>query len=177
MEKKEAQDIICVVEHAAYRYLSKKGDRIVYAADELYIKAGQAIPDEESYGGYPQLENGVGMLRLLFTEFDEALKAYNGERAVSPFTVATGAAAAPFIRQLVDKLAVKCDNLEGNVIAVENRFFGGGVDVSGLITGRDLTDALRSEPHHRRVLIPENMLRYDGAVFLDDIAPAEVEKG
>lgn len=174
--KKEAQEIIGIVARAAGKNFAQSGDYLFYAADELYIRAGEPIPPAESYGGYPQLENGVGMLRLLFAEFEEALKSYGGEKAASPFTVATGAAAAPFIGGLIDKLAAKCDNLNGSVLAVENRFFGGGVDVSGLVVGRDLIDALKASPHARRVLIPENMLRHDGEVFLDDITPAEVER-
>jgi len=149
----------------------------VYPADELYIKANRPIPPEDFYGGFPQLENGVGMVALLQSEFSDALAELPaGLPAPPPFSLATGIAAEKFIKNLVDELRLKCDNLNCSVYAIENRFFGESVTVAGLVTGGDLIGQLRGRQLGGRLLIPRSMLRHEGDLFLDGVTPAQVEE-
>ncbi|MGI5935918.1 MAG: DUF512 domain-containing protein [Oscillospiraceae bacterium] len=157
--------------------LEKYGSRIFYCADELYLKAGMPIPGDEYYEGWPQLENGVGMLRLLETEFLGELKlADPGYGSGRPFSIATGVAAAPFIHKLLMTAAEKCYKLQGKVYAVVNDFFGHSIDVAGLVTGGDLIAQLRGADLGERLLIPQNMLRHGEGVFLDDVTLEDVER-
>ena len=156
--------------------LRTRGNRVFFCADELYIKAGRPLPPEEYYEGYPQIENGVGMLRSLQSEFADALETAAPDAPCAPFAVATGVIAAPFITELVEAAAKKCENVNGAVYAIKNEFFGTTIDVSGLVTGSDLIGQLTGKPLGKRLLIPENMLRHGGDVFLDDITVADAEK-
>lgn len=150
------------------RCLREKGERIFYCADELYLKAGLPLPEDGFYADYAQLENGVGMLRSLEAEFALALRLSDGADGV-PFSIACGAAAAPFIENLVCTAREKYDNIKGTVYPVYNDFFGRSVTVSGLVTGGDLVAQLRGKQLGARLLIPLNMLRREELDFLDDM--------
>ena len=113
------------------------------------------------------------MLPLFMEEFRLALPDYEG-RSARPFTIATGAAAAPSLALLLDEAAAKCDNLNGKVVEIRNDFFGHRVSVAGLITGQDLIAQLKGCDLGERVLISANMLRDGGDVFLDDYTPQQV---
>lgn len=177
VEREDARAILALVSEFADHNFYFKKSRVVYAADELYLTAGLPLPDESQYEGYPQIENGVGMLTSLRTEFEFELERLDPASVPDgEFALATGAAAAPMLQNLVDELQNKCHNVHGTVYTIENRFFGSRVTVAGLITGRDLTGQLLSKPLPDRLLISASMLRYDGAVFLDDMTPAEAEK-
>jgi NifB/MoaA-like Fe-S oxidoreductase len=170
-----ARETIAQVEAFSQICLKRYGSRIFFCADELYIKAKLDLPEDDFYEGYPQLENGVGMMRLLITEFEQALE--GGIVADgAEFTVATGASAAAFIEKLLYTAREKCDTIRGNVCAVENTFFGGGVDVSGLVTGGDILRALDGKKLGKRLLIPRNMLRRGEDVFLDDVTALELSQ-
>ena len=172
-----AREIITIVDSFGEENLELRDDRVVYAADELYIKAGIPLPEDEYYGSYPQLDNGVGLMTLLRFEFLSALRFCDIPEKVEPFTIATGVSAAPFMRKLIDELAKKCDNIEGcEVFAVKNEFFGETVDVAGLVTGGDLIKTLSGKPLAKRLLIPDVMLRHGENVFLDDISVFDVEE-
>lgn len=147
------------------------GSRIFFCSDELYLKAGRPVPEDEYYEGYPQLENGVGLLRLLETEFTEALSASPEARGGRPFSIATGLAAAPFLTRLTALAGAG-----GQVYGVPNDFFGHTVDVAGLVTGQDILKHLRGKPLGDRLLIPITMLRHGEGVFLDDLTPADLER-
>ncbi len=167
-----AASVVDMVEAFAEKCLREHGTRLFWCSDEFYLQAGRDIPADEYFEDYTQLENGVGMLRLLRTEFDSALKLQE-EKSVTPFSTACGVAAAPFIRQIVDKAAGKC-HTEGRVYPIVNRFFGETITVSGLITGHDLMDQLAGKDLGQRLLIPVNMLRHGQDVFLDDVTLAQV---
>ena len=171
--QKGAGNILDIVEPFAAECLEKHGTRLVWCGDELYLKAGRALPDSEYYEDFTQFENGIGMLPLFCEEFRLALPDYAGHTA-QPFTIATGKAAGPSIAKLIDEAKIVCDNLHGNVVEIRNDFFGHGVSVAGLITGQDLVAQLRDKDLGARVLISANMLRDGGDVFLDDMTPAEV---
>jgi NifB/MoaA-like Fe-S oxidoreductase len=171
-----AAETIDRVEKFAAKCLETRGSRIFFCSDELYLKAGRPVPSDEYYEEYSQLENGVGMLRLLETEFMDALENTKPDAGRQfPFAIATGVSAAPLINKLLQTAAQKCGKIIGKVYAIQNDFFGHSIDVAGLITGGDLTAQLMGQNLGKRVLIPHTMLRHGEGVFLDDITLKEAE--
>jgi len=150
------------------RCLEKYGTRIFWCGDEMYLKAGRALPEDEFYEEHTQLENGVGMLRLMETEFRSALKLSDGVDAV-PFSIATGTAAAPFFEGLLQKAKAQYPDLNGRVYAIQNDFFGHSITVAGLITGQDLIRQLRGKDLGQRLFVSQNMLRRAEMDFLDNV--------
>jgi putative radical SAM enzyme (TIGR03279 family) len=155
--------------------LKKYGSRIFFCADELYLKAGLDLPSDEFYEDYPQLENGVGMLRLLTTEFEEALP-HMKEAAAEPFSIATGCAASELFTKLLNLAQEKCANINATVYTIRNEFFGELIDVAGLLTGGDLISQLKGRALGTRLLIARNMLRHGENVFLDNVTLEEVSQ-
>lgn len=153
----------------------KFGSKIFYCADELYIKARKDLPDNEYYEDYPQLENGVGMMRLLITEFEEAVIDKTAT-LLEPFSIATGCAASKYLENILYTAGNKCDKIKGRVYAISNDYFGDSVDVAGLVTGGDIIAQLKGKDLGRRLLIPQNMLRHGEGVFLDNITLCEVSE-
>ena len=155
--------------------LGANGRRIVYASDELYLLAGLPLPEDEAYEGYPQYENGVGMLRYLMNEFYDALEdaEYDGDARF--LTIATGTAAAPFLEKMMRDLEAKFPAVHCQVIPVLNDFYGHTVTVAGLLTGQDLLAQLRGRELGSAVLLSETCLRHDD-VFLDDMTREELEE-
>ena len=137
-------------------------------SDEWYLKAGRRIPPTEFYEDFDQLENGVGMLRSLGDDFLAALDTVDVPEEFSSFTIATGTAAAPFLTGLVQQAQARFPDLRGEVVAIDNDFFGHTIDVAGLLTGQDISAQLQKRPLGDRVLIPLHMLRHGETVFLDD---------
>ena len=156
--------------------LKKHGSRIFFPSDELFLKAERPIPEDEYYEDYAQLENGVGLLRLLQEEFRSALENEDVKSDGIPFSIATGASAAPFLEKLLMTAKQKYDNINGRVFPVINDFFGHTIDVAGLVTGRDLIAQLTGKDLGARLLIPQVMLRDGEGVFLDDVTVTEIEK-
>ena len=176
VEKDEACAVIDRVEAFGEKCLQEYGSRMFFCSDELYIRAQRPLPDEDWYEGYVQIENGVGMLRSLITEFESGLKLEEeAEESATAFTIATGVSARPFLQDLADQLREKL-GVTGQVIAIENDFFGHTIDVAGLITGGDLIAQLKGRDLGQRLLIPVNMLRHGGDVFLDDLHVGDVER-
>ena len=155
--------------------LRRHGTRIFFCGDELYLLAGRELPPDEFYEEHTQLENGVGMLRLLETEFKSALK-LSDEPDGLPFSIATGVSAAPYFQRLLELAKEKYPRLDGRVYAIVNDFFGHSINVSGLITGQDLVAQLKGKPLGRRLLISQNMLRRQEMDFLDDVTLAQASK-
>lgn len=166
------------VEAFAQEHWNRKGTRLVWCSDEFYLMAGRNLPDEEYFEEFTQLDNGVGMLRLLTEEFRRALKLMQPEELAqaAPFSVATGVSAAPFLEQLIALAGQNCDGIQGKVYPIRNQFFGESITVAGLVTGGDLINQLRGKWLGQRLLIPANMLRAGERVFLDDITLDEVER-
>ena len=167
--------VVDLVEGYGDRCRVETGTTIFWCSDEFYLQAGRPIPPDEYYEDYTQLENGVGMLRLLRTEFDAAFGLADEVPQVSPFSTACGTAAAPWIREIVDRAAEKC-HTKGTVYPILNDFFGHSVNVSGLVTGGDLIGQLRGRDLGERLLLPVNMLRHGEDVFLDDVTLADVQR-
>lgn len=175
VDRETAGQVIDQVDAFGKICLERHGSRMFFCSDELYLRAGRELPGEEYYEDYVQIENGVGMLRSLITEFEAGLKLEDGAVEASPYTIATGAGARPFLQELADKAREKT-GVDGQVIAIANDFFGHSIDVAGLITGQDLIAQLEGKPLGQRLLIPVNMLRHGGDVFLDDLHVSDVER-
>ena len=152
--------------------LEKFGTRIFFCSDEMYICAGRELPDDEFYEEHTQLENGVGMIRLLEAEFKSALMLSDTPDGV-PFTIACGVSVAPYFEKLICMAKEKYDNINGRVYAVENDFFGHSINVTGLITGQDLINQLKGRELGERLFISQNMLRREELDFLDDVTLEE----
>ena len=134
------------------------------------------MPEQERYDGYLQLENGVGMLRLLEDEFQQAYEEAKGDGREREVSVATGVLAYPYIRKMAEKLRSKYPKTKIHIYPIQNDFFGKMITVSGLITGRDLIAQLRGRELGERLLLPCNMFRSGEEVFLDDVTLSEVEE-
>ena len=173
-DRESAAETIDRVEAYAAECLSKLGSRVFWCSDELYLKAGREVPEDEYYEEYSQLENGVGLMRLLETEFMAALRLAEPDEGMGGrFTIATGVAAAPLLEKLLQTAHKKCGKIDGQVCAIVNDFFGHTIDVAGLVTGGDLIAQLRGKNLGERVLIPHTMLRHGEGVFLDDVTLEE----
>ena len=179
--KEDAIEVIEEVERIADRFFEKHGTRLVFLSDEFYIKAGRPIPDSEHYEGYPQLENGVGMIRSMNDDIDDEIDWLKESHDV-PFdvtrrvSVATGKASFDFISQTVEKIENIWYNIDCKVYAIRNDFYGEEVTVSGLITGGDLIGQLKGQDLGDLILIPRNCLRHEGDRFLDDVTLEEEEE-
>ncbi len=170
-----ANEMLDIVESFAEKCLEKHGTRLAWCGDEVYLKAGRPLPDASYYEDFTQFENGIGMLPLFSEEFRLALPDYAGQTP-RPFCIATGKAACQMMDTLIDEARKVCDNLSGNVYAIENVFFGSGVTVAGLITAQDLLEQLQGKELGERVLVSANMLRDGGDVFLDDLTLSDVSE-
>ena len=173
--KEQAAALIDQVEGFAAAFLAGHGTRLAWCSDEFYLIAGRPLPEKAYYEELNQLENGVGMLRLLLHQAQLALED-EGETEAPPFAIATGLSAAPFVQEIIDKVRKKCGNIKGTVYPIVNRFFGETITVSGLITGADLLEQLRGRELGQRLLIPDNMLRAGERVFLDDVTVEQLEE-
>lgn len=148
---------------------AKYGVGLVYPADEWLLMAGRDIPGIEYYDDLNQLENGVGMLALTRDEFDGELAGIVPTQKEIEYTIVTGEMAAPGIRALVVKAKAKAPGLRCDVIAIRNDFFGGNVAVSGLVVAADIRAQIKKGAIRGAALIPPNMLRREGDMFLDSV--------
>lgn len=169
----EAGEVIDTIDKFGEKCLKKFGTRLFFSSDELYIEAGRELPGEDYYEGYPQIENGVGMIRSMDGEFTDELDFLDEYDLEKPrkVSVATGAAAYDFIKSLADRLCEQVPTLECHVYKILNDFFGHNITVAGLLTGKDLANQLKGKDLGDRLLIPRVTLRSEGDVFLDDTTP------
>lgn len=158
------------------RLYEEYGLHFIHASDEWYLTAERELPPEENYDGYLQLENGVGMLRLLESEVQEAMKNLSGDERKLEVSFATGQLAYPFIRRYADQVEKCYPYVKIHGYCVENRFFGEKITVSGLLTGQDIMEQLQGRPLGEYLLLPCNLLRSGENVFLDDVTVEQVEK-
>ena len=175
-DKESCRETLELINTLGDENLKTLGHRIFFASDEFYLGAELPLPDEDYYEGYMQLDNGVGSLRSHREEFFGALEDEDAFECEKTVTVATGKAASAHITELCNAAQEKFAPLKINVVTVENRFFGENITVSGLIVGRDLIDALKGLELGEKVLIPKNMLRSDGDLFLDNVSIESAEK-
>ena len=178
--KDEAGEVIDMINSVGDAHKEKHGTRLFYAADEFYLKANRPIPDADYYEDYPQIENGVGMLRSFSDEFGMAFediaefsKKIRPARSVS---LVTGTASYPMMVSLKEKLETLCPEITLNIYKIINNFFGESITVSGLLTGKDICEQLAGKPLGEELLIPENALRHGEDVFLCGMTTCEMSE-
>lgn len=177
--KEDAQDVLRIIHGWQDKIYPEYGTHFVHASDEWYILAEEELPQEEQYDGYLQLENGVGMLRLLLDEFAEAMEEdrINGRQVrAKHITLATGRLAYRFIKQMAKQMEERYEGLQIDVIAIRNDFFGEMITVSGLLTGQDIMAQLKDRDLGEKLLLPQNVLKSGEPVFLDDYTLDDIEK-
>lgn len=173
--KEDAREVLSVIHRWQEKIYQEHGIHMIHAGDEWYVLAEEEVPEEARYDGYLQLENGVGMMRLLFNEVQEALSAVTGDERQREISLATGRLMYPYIGKILEEIRKKFPNITTHLYAIRNDFFGERITVSGLITGQDLTGQLKGQPLGERLLLPCNMLKIGEPVFLDDFTLEEVE--
>ncbi|MGN1139224.1 MAG: DUF512 domain-containing protein [Ruminococcus sp.] len=175
--KETASQTLDIIEEYGNQFKEKYGRRIVYAADEFYIKAQRDIPNPDYYEGYPALENGVGLIALLKEEVEFALEDYETDSSLNhTVTVACGECTYEHLKNTLSLINKKFPNIKINVCKIKNNFFGGEIDVTGLVTGQDLIAQLKDKNLGDKLIIPSCMLRFEGDIFLDDTSLDDVEK-
>ena len=179
----DAVKVIDQIEAWQKRIYPQYGIHFIHASDEWYILAGREFPEEDRYDGYLQLENGVGMMRLLREETMEALQDLADECSSDAETgvcrevsIATGKLAAPLLRELCVEIQKQYPQVKGHIYEIENQFFGERITVSGLITGADLKEQLKDKSLGEELLLPCSMMRSGEEIFLDDVTVDELEK-
>ena len=174
--KEDAKEVLRIIHEWQDKLYPEYGLHFIHASDEWYILAEEELPEEESYDGYLQLENGVGMLRLLMNEFEEGMKQITREVKPTEVSLVTGRLAFPYINKMAEQMMEKYPQLKIHVYAIRNDFFGEMITVSGLLTGQDILAQLKDKELGERVLLPQNVLKSGEAVFLDDVTLEEFEK-
>lgn len=173
--KEDAKAVLKTIRSWQEKLYPQCGLHFIHASDEWYILAEEELPSEETYDGYLQLENGVGMLRLLYDEFTEALEEVEGDACERELSLATGYLAYPHIKRLAGLMQEKFPRTRVHVYPIRNDFFGEMITVSGLVTAQDVMAQLKGRQLGERLLIPCNMLKADEDVFLDDFSVTDVE--
>ena len=174
----EAGAVIDLINEFGDIHKEKHGTRLFYAADEFYLKSGRAIPDADYYEDYPQIENGVGMLRSFVDEFgmglEDAIEFYKNADKKRSVSIATGVASYPTIAALVAKIKHLYPEMQINIYQIINNFFGESITVSGLLTGKDILEQLSGKELSGELLIPANALRHGEDTFLCDMTVREL---
>lgn len=178
--KEDAVKVLETIHKWQEKLYPEYGLHFIHASDEWYILAGEELPEADNYDGYIQYENGVGMLRMLMDEVEDALTIAekkgvlpcNVEREIS---MATGKLAYPYIQKFAEQVMELCTGLNVHVYAITNEFFGEMITVSGLITGQDIIKQLKEQPLGEVLYLPENILRSGEEVFLDDLTIGDVQ--
>ena len=173
--KEDACEVLDLIHGWQEKLYKEWGNHFIHAGDEWYILAERPIPEEKTYDGYLQLENGVGMVRLLDEEVAQTLAGMTGDDRKIHRTIATGELAAPFLRKHVESVRKKYPNVDIQVLAIKNEFFGGKITVAGLITGTDLISQLKGKDLGDRLLLTNHMLKSGEPVFLDDVTVDDVQ--
>ncbi|MDO8885304.1 DUF512 domain-containing protein [Candidatus Oleimmundimicrobium sp.] len=169
----EAGSLIEEIEVFQKKFLKTRNLSRVFLADEFYLMSGKTLPDKEHYGDFPQIENGIGLARLFLSDFEEALA--KRANALKPLTgtVLTGEMPESILKEAFAKL--KKFNIYLKVKKVPNKFFGGEVNVTGLVTGSDILNTAKDEDFEAPLFLPDIMLN-EGKLFLDDINLNELEQ-
>ena len=175
----EAAEVIDMIDSVANEQLQQHGSRQFFAADEFYLKSGRPLPDAEYYEDYPQIENGVGMLRSFSDEFGMATE--DAEYMISSVTeprhvtVVTGVASYDMLSGFAAKISAMCPHLTVNVVKIINKFFGESITVSGLLTGKDIYEQLEGVTLGDELIIPESALRKEEQDFLCGMTLLELQ--
>ncbi|NLL01373.1 MAG: DUF512 domain-containing protein [Clostridiales bacterium] len=172
----DAREVIDTIHRWQSIFLTHYQTRFIFGGDEWYIKAGLPIPDEDSYEGYPQIENGVGMLRSFTDEFHTYLDNFSGDDRTKQLSIATGVLASPYLSEMSKALMDKFPNIKIHIYTIENDFFGKNITVAGLLTGGDLTSQLKNKELGESLLLPDALLRHGENILLDDVTVDDIER-
>jgi len=173
--KEDACEVIDVIEAWQKKLYEKHHLHFIHASDEWYILAEREVPEESRYDGYIQLENGVGMLRLLYEEVMDALDGAKDDGNEEELSIATGYLPYPYLKQLLDRLTAVYKGRTVHLYPIRNDFFGESITVAGLITGQDLIAQLKGKKLGARLLLPAVMFKSGEEVFLDDVTKTQAE--
>lgn len=168
-DKEDACEVIDIIEHFQKKAYEKHGIHFVQASDEWYINAGRDFPEADRYDGFVQLENGVGMVRLMKEEFEQEFGAVQGDDREYEVSIVTGVLVYDSIKILVDRMKEKFPNVKIHLYKIINDFFGHRITVTGLLTGGDMIKQLKGKPLGQRLILPSNTLMADEPKFLDDV--------
>lgn len=174
--KEDAKKVLEVIRRWQEKFYREYGLHFIHAGDEWYLLAEEEVPGEEQYDGYLQLENGVGMLRLLLNEFEEGYAKLETAAVQGEISIATGKLAYPYIRRMAERMEEKYPGLCIHVYQIRNDFFGEKITVSGLITGQDIISQLKGKNLGSCLLLPCSMMKADEDVFLDDYTVKDVSE-
>jgi putative radical SAM enzyme (TIGR03279 family) len=174
--KETSEELLSLIEKAQNKFLNNMGTRFVFASDEFYAMTNRILPSYDEYEGFPQLENGVGLMKSFEYEVDKELENIKEKKILNKkYIIATGTLANRFMNKIKDKVKEKFKGLRLDVIPIDNNFFGKTITVSGLITGQDIIEQLRDFKDIDGIIIPKSMLRQDSDVFLDDLTVKDIE--
>ena len=173
--KEDACQVIDLIEEWQKKLYEKHKLHFIHASDEWYILAERELPEESRYDGYIQLENGVGMIRLLYEEFMDALGEKEDDGKTEELSIATGFLPYPYLKRLLDRMAEVYPGRKIHLYPIRNDFFGEMITVAGLVTGQDLVAQLKGRPLGSRLLLPSVMFKSGEEVFLDDMTRAQAE--
>ena len=173
--KEDACEVIDLIEKWQKINYERHGIHFIHASDEWYILAERELPEEGRYDGYIQLENGVGMLRLLREEVMDALDEKTDDGKEEEISIATGRLPYPYLEKLVREIEKVYPGRNVHVYPIRNDFFGESITVAGLITGQDLIAQLKDKTLGDRLLLPAVMFKSGEEVFLDDITKTQAE--
>lgn len=170
----DARAVIGQIDAFANAIKEKCGSRLFFAADEFYLKAGLPIPEEDYYEGYPQIENGVGMLRSFEEDFKLGLEEAEQNDISCSVSIVTGVAAYPLIKACSDQLCAACPKMKINVYKIINKFYGESITVAGLLTGKDIYEQLLGEDLGDVLFVPDVALRANDDDFLCGMTRSEL---
>ena len=174
--EEESKELLSLIAKEQGKFLKDMGTRFVFASDEFYAMTRKKLPSYEEYEGFPQLENGVGLMKAFEYEIDMELKSLKDNIHLNKkYIIATGTLAKDFMNGLINKIMGKIKGLELDIVPIENNFFGKTITVSGLITGQDIISNLEDYKDIDGIIIPKSMLRKSSDVFLDDLTIGDIE--
>lgn len=175
--KETAGRTIDIIEKMGDECVKKHGRRIFFPGDEFYLLAEREIPSPEFYEDFSALEDGIGMIAYLTDDVGWKLEELDADESLChKVTIACGEGVFPYMKRIMSMINEKFPNITINTRSIKNNFFGGGVNVSGLVTGGDLIDQLRGDDLGDRLIIPSSMLRFENDLFLDDVSTDDVER-
>lgn len=175
--KETAGQTIDIIEKMGDECVKKHGRRIFFPGDEFYLLAEREIPSPEFYEDFSALEDGIGMIAYLIDDVGWKLEELDADESLChKVTIACGEGVFPYMKRIMSMINEKFPNITINTRAIKNNFFGGGVNVSGLVTGGDLIDQLRDDDLGDKLIIPSSMLRFENDLFLDDVSTDDVER-
>lgn len=175
--KETAGQTIDIIEKMGDECVKKHGRRIFFPGDEFYLLAEREIPSPEFYEDFSALEDGIGMIAYLTDDVGWKLEELDADESLChKVTIACGEGVFPYMKRIMSMINEKFPNITINTRAIKNNFFGGGVNVSGLVTGGDLIDRLRDDDLGDRLIITSSMLRFENDLFLDDVSTDDVER-